>query len=89
LIFLSDTFFEELIEAGAETLLHGAGRAVDEGKALRWEAWDLVEKSAWLFGKGIADLQVVISDQTDNVAWPRVVDSFAFTGKEALGVGEA
>jgi hypothetical protein len=31
----------------------------------------------------------VISDETDNIAWPSVVDSFAFTGKEALGVGEA
>jgi hypothetical protein len=89
LIFLSDTFFEELIEACAETLLHGAGSAVNEGKALRWKAWNLVEKSAGLFGEGIADLQVVISDQTDNITWPSVVDSFAFTGKEALGVGEA
>jgi hypothetical protein len=62
---------------------------VDEGKALRWEAWDLVEEGAWLFGEGIADLQVVISHETDNIAWPSVVDSFAFTGEEALGVGEA
>jgi hypothetical protein len=89
LIFLSDTFFEELIETCAETLLHGAGGAVDEGKALWWKAWDLVEESAWLFGEGIADLQIVISDQTNDIAWPSVVDSFAFTGKEALGVGEA
>ena len=89
MIFLSDTFFEELIEACAETLLHGAGGAMDEGKALRWKAWDLVEEGTWLFGAGIADLQVVISDQTDNIAWPSVVDSFTFTGKEALGVGEA
>ena len=88
LIFLSDPFLEELIEASAETLLHGAGGAVDEGKALRWKAWNLVEESAWLFGKGIADLQIVISHQTDDIAWPGVVDSFAFTSKEALGVGE-
>jgi hypothetical protein len=61
---------------------------VDEGKALRWKAWDLVEESAWLFREGIADLQVVISHETDNIAWPSVVDSFAFPSKEALGVRE-
>jgi hypothetical protein len=62
---------------------------VDEGKALWRKAWDFIKESAGFFGEGITDLQVVISDQTDNIAWPSVVDSFAFTGKEALGVGEA
>jgi hypothetical protein len=86
LIFLGNSFLEELIEASAEPLLHGAGGAVNEGKALWWKAWDLIEEGAWLFREGIADLQVVISHQTDNITWPSVVDSFAFTGKEALGV---
>jgi hypothetical protein len=68
--------------------LHGAGGAVNEGKAFWWKSWDLVEESAWLFGEGIADLQIVISDKTNDIAWPSVVDSFTFAGKEALGVGE-
>ena len=85
---LGHTFFEQLVETGPETFLHGRSGAVHRGKTLRREARDLVEDNRRVFAQRIADLDVIVSNQTHHVAGPCVVHRLAFAGEQPLRVGQ-
>jgi hypothetical protein len=48
-----------------------------------------VEEDAGFFAEGVADAEVVVADDADDIAGVGFIDGLAVLGEEALGVGEA
>ncbi len=67
-----------------EAFVFGGGFVGEVGEALGGEAGDFVEFDGGCGGEGIADEEVVISDEADDIASVGIIDGFAVAGEEAL-----
>lgn len=86
---LNDAFLQKLFEAGAELFVFRCIWIVEKGKRLRGESRDFVVDDFGVGRECVANAEIGIANEADDVAGVGVVHRFAFLGEEFVGIGEA
>lgn len=88
-VLLDDAFLQELFEAFAEALVVGWAVIVQAGEAFRDETRRFIKDDASFLAESVADAEVVVADDADDIPCVGFIDGLAILSEEALGVGEA
>ena len=86
---LDDAFVEQLLKPVLELLVFGRRGVMQIAKHLRRETRNLVEDEIRNIGQRVADAEVAMGDETDDVARIGGHDGFAVLSEELLRVGKA
>src|SRR5262249_33865059 len=81
---LHDAFLEQLRQSVAKALEMRWRVVVQIREILRRESRHFAEHDAGLFGKRVADEEIVVADDAHDVAGKRFIHSLAFPGEQAL-----